>query len=43
MKNQERKKSPIAEHVLETNHNGNGIKLLKHVIIIQELNIREII
>lgn len=38
-----RKKSPIAKYVLETNHNRNGIKLLKHFIINQELNIREII
>lgn len=43
IKNQETNKSPIAEHVLEENHNIQTIQLLKQVNNYQELNIREAI
>jgi hypothetical protein len=43
IKNQEDEKSPLAEHVLGTNHNINSIKLLKQVNNSQELNVREAI
>ena len=43
IKNQETNKSPIAEHVLEENHNIQTIQLLKQVNNNQELNIREAI
>ena len=43
IKNQENEKSPLAAHVLGTNHNVNSIKLLKQVNNSQELNAREAI
>jgi hypothetical protein len=43
VKNQEDDKSPVAEHLLNTNHNIKSAKLLKNVNNYRELNIREAI
>lgn len=43
IKNRETNKWPIAKHVLEINHNINGVKLLKYDTHNQILNIKKTI